>query len=190
VITPNLASRPFLNNRPVWLLTIAAAVVGVVLIALNLRLYLVADRTLESETKTRDELQREVDQIEDRLRSDVAALQNVPWRSLKGRVEATNLILREHAFSWLVMLDDIERVMPYDVRITKISPSVGSDGVNLAIEIVGRHREALLELLDNLIADPRFGEPSPQSERTPDETASGLHSLSLRVLYLPPGEAS
>ncbi len=188
MIAPNLAGRPFLNNRPVWLLTAAAALIGVVLIALNLHLYLVADRTLQSETRRRDELERQVNTLEERLRADVASLEGVPWRSLKGRVEATNMILREHAFSWLTMLDDIERIMPYDVRLTRISPSAGPEGVSLAFEVVGRHREGLLQLLDNLIADPRFDEPAPQTETTPDESSSGLYQLSLRVRYLPPVE--
>ena len=65
-----------------------------------------------------------------------------PWRSLAARVNAANAILREHAFSWLQMLNDIERVMPYDVRLTKIAPSVGSDGVALSIEVIARNRDA------------------------------------------------
>lgn len=190
MITPNLASRPFLNKRPVWLLTAVSGLVGAVLIALNLHLYLVADRTLASETRTADELEQQVTELERRLRADVTVLERVPWRSLKGRVEATNLILREHAFSWLVMLDDIERIMPYDVRMTRISPAVGADGVNLSLEVVGRHRNALLELLDHMIADPRFDDPTPQAERTPDDSSSGLYSLSLRVRYLPPEDVS
>jgi len=42
VIAPNLATRPFLNTRPVWLVTAVAGAVTVILLAFNLRLFLVA----------------------------------------------------------------------------------------------------------------------------------------------------
>jgi hypothetical protein len=188
MITPNLASRPFLNNRPVWLVTALAAFIAVVLIAINLRLFLVDNKALANETRTRDQLSREKEEIVRRVRADVAALERVPWRSLRGRVEASNLILREHAFSWLQMLDDIERIMPYDLRLTRITPSVGQDGISLSFDAVAKNREAMLQLLDNLIADPRFEEPSPTAEGTPEESGTGFYTLSTRVRYLPPGE--
>lgn len=186
MITPNLASRPFLNNRPVWLLTVAAFAAALLLIILNIRLFLVADRALDDETAKRDQLELRVAELEERLRSEVTTLERVPWRSLRGRVDAVNLVLREHAFSWLQMLDDIERIMPYDVRLTRISPVVGTDGVSLSFEVIARNRDAMLELLDNLIADPRFEEPAPSAEGTPEESGTGVYTLSLTVLYRPP----
>ena len=117
MITPNLATRPFLNTRPVWLVTAAAGLAALILIALNLHLFLVANRSLEDEMARRDALLEQHDILETEVRKDIGALERVPWRTLTRRVQATNLILREHAFSWLGMLDDIERVMPYDVRV-------------------------------------------------------------------------
>ncbi|MGD9253688.1 MAG: hypothetical protein PVG92_07115 [Holophagae bacterium] len=190
MIAPNLATRPFLNNRPVWLVTAVAATLALVLVGLNLRLHMVAARNLGTEIARRDVLRAQVDEIDRQLRVDTAALEKVPWRSLERRVEATNMVLREHAFSWLVMLDDIEQVMPYDVRLTRISPNVKPEGVNLTFEVVARNRDAMLQLIDNLIADPQFEEPQPSAERSPEETSSGVYMLSLRVLYLQPGADS
>lgn len=190
MITPNLATRPFLNTRPVWVLSGVAAVLTLIFVVLNLRLFLVANRALDDEIAQRDSLEQRHRVVEAEVRSDIEALKKVPWRSLATRVDATNAILREHAFSWLQMLNDIENVMPYDVRLTKIGPSVGPDGVVLSIEVIARNRDAMLQILDNLLEDPRFEDPTPSSEATPEESGGGSYLMNLRVTYHPPEEGS
>ena len=189
MIAPNLATRPFLNTRPVWLVTAVAGALTLILLAFNLRLFLVANRALVDETAKRDSLLERHLTLEAAVRKDVETLERVPWRSLTRRVDATNLILREHSFSWLGMLDDIERVMPYDVRLTKISPSVSDDGATLSLALIAHNRDAMLELLDNLVADPRFSDPTPSMESSPEENAAASYIMSLRVNYDPNPEA-
>jgi len=188
VITPNLATRPFLNTRPVWLVAAAAGVLALILIGFNLRLYLVANQHLDDETTTQDGLELRYSALATEVKANVDVLERVPWKSLKGRVDATNLILREHSFSWIEMLDDIERVMPYDLRLTRITPSVGSDEVTLSLVAIARNRDVMLEFLDNLIADSRFEDPTPSSEKTPEETELATYLLTMRVTYHPSEE--
>ena len=70
MITPNLATRPFLNTRPVWLVTAAAGLATLILLGLNLRLFLVSNRALDEETARRDML---VEQLgKDRQRDHLA----------------------------------------------------------------------------------------------------------------------
>ena len=185
MITPNLATRPFLNTRPVWLVTAAAGLATLILLGLNLRLFLVSNRALDEETTRRDMLVEQHKTLEGAVRTDIEALERVPWRSLTRRVNATNLVLREHAFSWLGMLDDIERVMPYDVRLTRITPGVGADEVTLSLALIARNRDAMLQLLDNLVADPSFSGPTPATESTPEESTTAEYVMSLRVTYHP-----
>jgi Tfp pilus assembly protein PilN len=189
VIAPNLATRPFLNTRPVWLVTGVAGALTLILLAFNLQLFLVANRALVDETAKRDALLERHMTLEAEVRKEVETLERVPWRSLTRRVDATNLILREHSFSWLGMLDDIERVMPYDVRLTKISPSVGDDGAALSLALIAHNRDAMLELLDNLVADPQFSNPTPSTESTPEENQTAAYVMNLRVNYHPKPEA-
>jgi len=190
VIIPNLASRPFLNTRPVWLVTAAAGVLALALVLLNVLSYVRAGRTLEPQIEHRDRLLVEERALVAGLSGLVAELEQVPWRSLDARIEATNVILREHNFSWLAMLNDVERVMPYDVRILQVSPDVGPTGVDLHLRVVAKTREAMIEFLDNLIADPRFSRPTPRTETTPEQSESGSYNLSLSVHYHPPEASS
>ncbi|MEJ2188993.1 MAG: hypothetical protein P8Y93_06165, partial [Acidobacteriota bacterium] len=178
MITPNLASRPFLNTRPVWIVAGAAAILTLVFVALNIWLYLATSSHMEAELARRDELEARHEALATEVRADVDDLQKVPWRALTGKVVATNVILREHSFSWLEMLDDIERVMPWNVRMTTIAPNVKPEEVTLSLEIVAQTRgvrrrsdcaqdarEPLLEVTeDTPVKNPKllfdFGHPA------------------------------
>jgi hypothetical protein len=185
VITPNLASRPFLNTRPVWLVTAVAGLLTVILVVLNVLSYVQAGRTLAPQLAARDRLLVQERALAAGLSGLVTELEQVPWRSLAARIEATNVILREHNFSWLAMLDDVEAVMPYDVRILQVSPDVDPSGVALQLRVVAKTREAMIELLENLIADPAFSRPTPSSEVTPEQSESGSYQMVLSVRYHP-----
>ena len=113
------------------------------------------------------------------------SLDQVPWQALGRRVNRFNVILRENSFSWIKMFDDIERVMPYKVRLIQIKPSITTEEVSLSIEAVARDREAMLELLDNLISDPSFSNPIPRLERTPESGSSIGYLFTLGVTYFP-----
>lgn len=189
-MTPNLATRPFLNTRPVWLVAAAAGLLALVLIVLNVVSYFRAGSTLEPQIAHRDSLLVEQRALTAGMSGVVTELEKVPWKSLTARIEATNVILREHNFSWLGMLNDVEHVMPYDVRILQVSPDVGPAQVDLHLKVVAKTREAMIEFLDNLIADPRFSAPTPATEITPEQSESGSYQLSLSVQYHPPKESS
>jgi len=188
MIVPNLASQPHLNTRPVWLVTAAAAVVAMIFAVVNLMVWLESNRALEEQIVLQQELEAEYERLSSEVSAQAEDLNRVPWKSLAARANAVNSVIREHEFSWIGLLDDIERVLPYDVRLTKISPKVDVDKVNLSISAIGRTREALLDLLDAFIADPSFSDPTPGAEATPEESGIG-YVLTLTVVHHPDAEA-
>ncbi len=190
MIVPNLARRPFLNTRPVWVVAAAAALITIVMVILNIRLYVVTDRELAERIARRAELTERHAELLAEVRNQVDALEHVPWKSLTARVEAANSILREGAFSWLELLDDVEQVMPYDVRITRIAPRVEGQQVQLELEVVCKTRNDLLEFLQRLIDDPRFSDPTPRSETPPEESDTPFYTLTFSVTYHPRSEVA
>ncbi len=187
MIAPNLASRPFLNTRPVWIVTAVAALLAVLLFAANARLYVISNEELDTLLEQRQSLEQEKRALEKELRSDLAVLDKVPWRRLDARASGVNIVLRERSFSWSAMLDDIERVLPYGVRLVTIGPKVGAEGVALTLRGVARTRDDLLGLIENLIADPAFVDPLPSSEESPESGRTVGYAFTLAVDYLPPG---
>jgi hypothetical protein len=186
VIVPNLASRPFLNTRPVWIVTVLAAVATVVMVGININVYVTSRHQHVALYERCSELEAEYRELEEKTRGHLDLLAKVPWKSLGQRIGRFNVILREYSFSWLKLLSDIERVMPYKVRLTDIQPSISPEEVTLTIEAVARDREAMLEFLENLIADPSFSRPVPKIERHPEGSATAIDYLfTLTVTYYP-----
>lgn len=186
MIVPNLASRPLLNTRPVWLVTVSSVLVALLFVVLNVFSYVSSNRTLASQLAEYQQLAVSRTALRSEVQAQLASLGKVPWRSLADRVNATNLVLQEGSFSWLALLDDIERVMPYEVRLTRIAPNPGPSTVTLNLAVVCRTREAMLQFLDNLIKDPSFANPIPVREEAPEKSATAAYDLTLKVDYKPP----
>ncbi len=188
MIVANLASKPRLNTRPVWILTGAAVLIGLVLTAVNIRLFLSSNQTLEEQIVRRDMLQIQRDALAGEFSAHAAVLEQVPWGSLGARVNLVNEVLEEHRFSWSDLLDHLSEVLPWQVRVVSVSPSLGDDGVTLALEAVSKDREGFLDLLDRMVDDPYFDDPLPSRESWPEGGKSSEYLFKMRVIYLPDGE--
>lgn len=188
MIVANLASKPRLNTRPVWIVTGVAVLIGLVLAAVNVRLFLTSNQTLEEQIVRRDMLQIQRNELRREFSGHAAVLERVPWKSLGARIELVNEVLEEHRFSWSDLLDHLAEVLPWQVRIVSVSPSVGKEGVTLGLEAVSKDREGFLNLLDRMVADPYFDDPLPSREDWPEGGQSSEYVFSMRVLFLPEGE--
>jgi Tfp pilus assembly protein PilN len=188
VIVANLASKPRLNTRPVWVVTGVAVLIGLVLTAVNLRLFLSSNQTLEEQIVRRDMLQIERDALASEFSEHATALERVPWKGLNARVNLVNEVLKEHSFSWSDLLDHLAEVLPWQVRVVTVSPSLGDEGVALSLEAISKDREGFLDLLDRMVADPYFEDPLPSRETWPESGKSSEYLFRMRVMYHPEGE--
>ena len=188
MIVANLASKPRLNTRPVWVLTWAAVLIGLVLTAVNTRLFLSSNQTLDEQIVRRDMLQLQRDALAGEFSGHAAVLEKVPWQNLGARIQLVNEVLAEHRFSWSDLLDRLAEVLPWQVRVVSVSPLLGDEEVTLVLEAVSKDRDGFLELLDRMVTDPYFDDPRPSRETWPEGGQSSEYLFSMRVLYLPEGE--
>jgi len=188
VISPNLASRPRLNTRPVWLVVICAGTIALMLTAVNIRIYVESNQELSEQIAERDALLARQNTLADELQTHATLLDKVPWKALSARVMAVNAVLAEHSFSWTGLLDHLGAVLPWQVRLVSVSPSVSKDGVRLSIEAVSQDRDGFLDLLDRMVEDAHFDEPIPMRENWPEGGRSVDYTFTMNVKYLPQGE--
>ncbi len=187
MIVPNLASRPKLNTRPVWLVVACAGTIALILMVVNIRLYVASSQALSEQILRRDTLQERRDALADELGTHASVLEQVPWRSFGARVMAVNAVLAEHRFSWTDLLDHLAAVLPWQVRMVSVSPSLSEDGAMLSLTAVSQDRNGFLELLDRMVEDPHFDEPIPKRESWPEGGKSVEYFFTMTVLYLPRG---
>lgn len=188
----NLASRPFVNSRPVRRLTLVLWGVGLILTAANLTFYW---RYFSGQQQRRDRLQVVEEQIEtERASLDELerALANTDLEWQNRQVEFLNHRIAERMFPWSRLFDRLSGLLPADVRLTRLRPTVGEavDGqrrVRLELRGEARDGEALLELVDRLFGRPAFRDPNLLSEAWNERRR--VLEFSLQVTYLPDATA-
>jgi type IV pilus assembly protein PilN len=137
--------------------------------------------------ETRNEIAKIEKETEAETRREQAVrarIARVNQKALNNQVAFINTQIEERAFSWSALLDDLEQVMPADVRLMSLNPSVSRDGeITLALVCASKQSDGLVRLINNLFANPNFDRPTPQQEATEE----GLHRFAVSVSYDPAG---
>jgi len=180
----NLASQPFRRDRAVL---VASGALGVLLTVLLV--FLVSLNTLESGqvAQTRKEIAR----LESRSRAVSAqqARQDAILRQPENaevleRSLFLNALLYRKGISWTRIFGDLEKVVPYNVRITAIRPSViGQNQVSLDMTVGSETPLAVIDLLKNLENSPSFGAVYSHNTLPPTQTDK-LYRCRVSVNYV------
>jgi hypothetical protein len=109
--------------------------------------------------------------------------ERIDLRLLNSRISYVNGEIAERAFSWSALLEQLERVLPGNVKVTSLTPSVNKDGTtHLQLTCVAKDGSGVIQLLNHMLANEHFARPFPESEaKNPD----GSQQFSLSVDYLP-----
>ena len=179
---PNLASRPFRNERlPATLFGVAAAL----LLVFTARHAFELTRLPARSTALHHEvaaLQADADRLRDearRLRGpkpDGATIGQ--WTLLKDLVD-------KRAFSWTRLLGRLESVLPDGVRIVAIDPSVKKGQMRVELSAVCRTAQDSLTLVKVLEASDEFEDVYPVSDAG-GEGGESRYTMRYRPLELPP----
>jgi hypothetical protein len=168
----NLASDPFRRDRPLLVGSAAlAAVLGLLLI------YQVV--AMVSERHQAADIRIAIDRQNAQL-SAIAAQQAKLNATLRRPENAEvlerslflNTLIQRKAISWTRIFDDLEKVMPYNVRLVSVRlPEVDSNNQVLLDMVVGaKDVPPILELFKRLEGSPQFGNASVQSSAPPSQT--------------------
>lgn len=180
----NLASQPFRRDRAVL---VASGLLSIVLIVLLV--FLVSLNTLESSqvTETRKEiarLQAAIHATSSAQANEDAILRKPENAEVLERSLFLNALLYRKGISWTRIFSDLEKVVPYNVRIMAIRPSVaGPNQVSLDMTVGSEAPGPVIELLKNLEGSPRFGAVYSHSLLPPTQTDK-LYRCRVSVNYV------
>ena len=183
----NLASRPYRDNRAFMF---GVGILGAVVVMLTLNNAWTAIDYLSNTQNVRDEiavLETELAQTQQRTATTRADLAKIDQEELNRRIAYVNTQIAERAFSWNSLLNDLERVLPQDVRITQLNPTVTTTGiVTLNLTLEAKSQDGIIRLLDSMLADASFARAFPTSEQL-DE--SGVRRFIVQAEYRGEGVA-
>lgn len=167
----NLASQPFRRDRPMLIASSLLALVLVSLLGFLVFLILIEHKRLAA---TRSEIAR----VEAQLRA-LAAEQNRQDMTLGKpenqevleRTVFLNTLIYRKGISWTRMLADLEKTLPYNVRLISIRPQVTSESqVSLDMIVGAETTEPIVELLVHLESSELFGATTLSGSMPPSQT--------------------
>ena len=182
----NFARRPFRDDRPVFGLAAAAILLALILLAANLRMYHDFQRRIQGTTT-------EISALEERrarASADVArarsALDSYRVSNLARESQGLRRLVAERRFSWTGLLAALEHVLPTDVRVSRMSPSVSDTGVVwVALGLVGHSPESVVATVASLSRDPSFEGVILKAETGPEQGIPEGYSFEITVAYRP-----
>ena len=198
----NVASRPFRNNTPIWTAQ-GLLLAGVVAFsAWNAHTAMTATRNLEALQADLGSVERQLGELDRREDSAIKGIRVFDPKTMKVQADKANDIILRRGLSWTRLFNTLERVVPYEVRMTSVRPIYGTRQAaaggsrgevfegTVPVDVEGRAEsfESFLEFERALIVDPHFAGVEPiLSESSKD---SSDVSFQLRFLYDPDGRLS
>lgn len=178
----NLASRPLLNTTPLFALLGALLLAAVGLSAWNAALYWNTRSEMAAVEAQLDEIeQREVALLARRVEL-TDRLRRTDLDELGARVEAANMVLAEKSISWNLLLDRLQELVPWRVRLDSIRTSMREDVVGLSLDLRTEKPDYYWDFIEKLEAHACFSDVYP-SQQT--DLASGELNVTLQLNHDP-----
>ncbi len=183
-ISLNLATRPFRNNTLVGTVLAVGFVATIAATGYNAYAYLNFgghyQDLQQEETQHRGKLQG-LDAEERRLSKEIVARD---YRRLLGRGQYADGLITRRAFSWTLLFNKLEDVVPAEVMMTAIRPEFGAKGIVIRVDGIAKNHGALISLEDALLKSPVFGSVYPVYERRVNPSRPEI-SFALNFDYIP-----
>jgi hypothetical protein len=108
--------------------------------------------------------------------------------SLAEESAGLQTIVRERRFSWLVLLARLEKTLPPDVRLSRLSPHFDSpEAVALDLSVLGKTGDSVVHAIAALSKDPAFSDIELHGESSPDKGEPEGYTFSISMRYVPQG---
>jgi type IV pilus assembly protein PilN len=163
-ISVNLASRPFVELRPLFArLRIAMAVLGLIAIGLAFGLQSLRAKA-DVATAQMSALRVETNRVEQQRVANETRMRRPENKSVLDRSTFLNALFARKSFSWTAVMMDLERVLPSSVQVTSIEPVISKEGdVLIRLRVTGDRDRAIL-LVRNLETSRHFVMPRLSGE--------------------------
>jgi len=164
-ISVNLASRPFVELRPLFArLRLAMVLLAVLAVVLGFALHSLNAKAAKAQAEM-NALKAETAQFDNERAANEARMREPQNMAVLDRSQFLNALFARKSFSWTAVMMDLERVLPAGVQVVSIDPVVTRTGeVNIRLRVSG-DRDRAVQLVRNLETSQRFVLPRLVSEQ-------------------------
>lgn len=180
----NLAAHPYRDYRPVYAVVVVLSLLTAFLMLNNVETYYRYQNDTSSTTAKIGRIESQTQQEQHRKEIAEQKLGSLDLAALDAQTRFVNAKLAERAFSWSMLLDELESVIPQDVRLVSVAPGFNGDGsISLGLTLAAKGPNGMITTINRIHADPQFSNPFPGSENRNED---GTFAFNLTVQYRPP----
>lgn len=154
----NLAAEPFQRTRQAIVVSAVLGVILVGLLGMLIGLSAMERGQAADARRTVDRLEKELQSLRAEQARLEAVLRQPENAEVLDRSIFLNSLLYAKGISWTRMFDDLEKVVPHNVRLISIRPQAGAqNAVLLDMVVAAESAEPVVQLLARLESSPLFG---------------------------------
>jgi type IV pilus assembly protein PilN len=155
----NLASEPFRKDRPVLVASVAGSIVLTILLLVLVSGVISARHRAASLRETVDRLNRQVQIFSGQQAKFDGTLRQAGNAEVLDRSVLLNTLIERKGISWTRIFADLDKVMPYNVRLVYIRlPQINTENrVTLDMVVAAQSPEPVFEFLRRVQDSPLFG---------------------------------
>ena len=181
MLRTNLATRPFYNERAVYVALGVVALLGLaVLASLVLRIVELSGRNTEL-TAQAEQAELERADLSVRTAEVQRAVSPVVLEEVAAAAREANTLIDQRVFSWTQFFNRVETTLPSDVMLTEVRPDISPESVEVSMLVVGRALEDITGFIDALEESGAFADVLNRSSELTDE---GMYQAVVRGRYL------
>jgi len=185
----DFARRPFRDDRPVYVVAGLAFAAAAVFLVQNVRLYRDFNREIEGTGRQIAFLEQRSARAAREAAESRAALNNYRVSALAQESRGLLKIVGERRFSWTGLLARLEKTLPPEVRVTRLSPRFDETGeTTMNIGLLGKDSDSVVRTIASFAKDPAFDQVALHTEATPEKGVPEGHSFDVTVRYHPAGK--
>ena len=179
----NLATQPYEDAREFWsrwgLAVGLLAVFTVVLLGWTARNWIAAGRDRQNISQLQQMISGR-----DRERSQAQTFLDLASnRTTRDQSQFLNGLIRRKSFSWTLVFEDLERVMPPNLHVVSLRPEFNDQNTMLLdMKVAGENRSAAVELVHRMEGSARFQNAQLMQEQ---EQEGGSVIASVVATYIP-----
>jgi type IV pilus assembly protein PilN len=178
----NLASQPYEDSRQFW--TYWGTGIGLLALVTVLLVFLAVNGFIEG-NRDRQQISHLKTQLAefDQEKNQAQAMLNQPQnRTVRDQSRFLNDLFARKAFSWTLVFEQLEQVMPAHLHVISIHPGISPDN-NLELKLVvgGETREQALDLVRKMESSKHFRQTRIDTERF--ENGNNINNNNDRVQF-------
>jgi hypothetical protein len=182
MLRTNLSTRPFYNERAVYLVLAFVAIAALLVASWQVTRVITLSRykTELNAAIARD--QREAEDLTRKAADVRRGMDQKELASVAASAKEANGLIEERTFSWTLLFNQIEATLPEDVMLLAVHPEFKEGTTLINMEIQGRRTEDIDAFFARLEKSGEFKDVQWFNENI---TEDGLHHMVMHAAYAP-----